>query len=82
MEPKFPEFVTYAIPVFFLLIFIELIYGVVKGRKLYRLNDSIADLGTGVLNRLFGLLSASASVAVYWLVYDHLRLFDLPAQPS
>ncbi|MCB1137229.1 MAG: sterol desaturase family protein [Leptospiraceae bacterium] len=82
MEPKFPEFVTYAIPFFFLLIFIELIYGAVKGRKLYRLNDSIADLGTGVLNRLFGLLSASASVAVYWLVYEHVRLFDLPAQPS
>ena len=82
MDPKFPEFVTYAIPFFFLLIGLELLYSKIKGAKLYRLNDSVADLGTGVLNRLFGLLSAAASVYVYWLVYDHLRFFDLPAQPS
>lgn len=82
MEPKFPEFVTYAIPFFFLLIFIEVIYGAIKRKQLYRLNDSIADLGTGVLNRLFGLLSASASVAVYWLVYEHARIFDLPYMPG
>ncbi|MCB1168117.1 MAG: sterol desaturase family protein [Leptospiraceae bacterium] len=82
MDPKFPEFVTYAIPFFFLLIGLELAYSKWKSRKLYRLNDSIADLGTGVLNRLFGLLSATASVAVYWLVYDHLRFFDLPTEPS
>jgi len=35
---------TYAIPVFLLLIIIEFLYGVMKGNNNYRLNDALTSL--------------------------------------
>lgn len=52
METKL---ITYAIPFFFALIGIELLYSILSKKGLYRLHDSISNLSTGVGNQIAGL---------------------------
>lgn len=44
--------ITLATPVFFLLIFIELVIGRLRGRKIYRANDAINSISLGVLSQI------------------------------
>jgi alkylglycerol monooxygenase len=44
------NFVPYAIPVFLLMIVLELGYGLLKGNNTYRVNDSINSLSMGLLS--------------------------------
>ena len=44
------NFVSYAIPVFLLMIVLELGYGLLKGNNTYRVNDSINSLSMGLLS--------------------------------
>ncbi|BDA78145.1 sterol desaturase [Leptospira kobayashii] len=71
-----PPFVTFAIPVFFLLIGIEVLIGIKRQRELYRLNDSIADLSTGIISQLWGLFQKGVGLFAYFYVYEHFRIFE------
>ncbi|MCU0825381.1 MAG: sterol desaturase family protein, partial [Leptospira sp.] len=71
-----PKFVTFAIPVFFLLIGIEVWIGNRKNKALYRLNDSIADLSTGILSQLWGLFQKGIGLFAYFYIYEHFRFFE------
>ena len=44
------NFVTYAVPFFLLLILAELMWGVLKGKNTYRVNDSLNSLSLGLLS--------------------------------
>ncbi len=48
--------ILYVIPFFFLLIGIEMLYGYLKKKQLYRLNDSLNNLSIGIGNQIFNLL--------------------------
>ena len=48
-------YVTYAIPVFFLLIGVEFAVSLALGRRDYRLNDSISDLACGITDQVVGI---------------------------
>lgn len=48
-------YITYAVPVFFLLIFVELLAGKLLRRKLYRLNDMVNDLSCGIIEQIVGI---------------------------
>lgn len=70
--------ITLATPVFFLLILIELIAGLVRKRNTYRLNDAINSLSLGVLSQVTGVFMQLLRIGIYaWLV-DHIALFKLP----
>ncbi|MBR32826.1 MAG: sterol desaturase [Spirochaetaceae bacterium] len=73
---ELPSFVTYAIPAFFLLILVELLFQWITGKKLYNFSDSITDLSTGVLNRLFTLFYLGLTVAIYSFFYERFRLVE------
>lgn len=73
METKL---ITYAIPVFFLLIGIELLYSILSKKRLYRLHDSISDLSTGVGNQIAGLFFRGVTIAAYIYLYENVRLFE------
>jgi len=45
-----------SIPIYFLLIGIELVVQFVQKRKLYRLNDAFANIGCGITQQISGLL--------------------------
>ncbi len=61
------DLISLSIPIFFLLIAIELIVARVRGARLYRLNDTINDLSCGVLSELRKLIF---SVGLYTLVFE------------
>jgi alkylglycerol monooxygenase len=71
-----PPFVTYAIPGFFVLIGIELAIGAWRNKRLYRLNDSIADLSTGILSQLWGLFQKGIGLFAYFYIYENFRIFE------
>ena len=74
------ELILYAIPLFFLLILVELAYGVLHGRNTYRLNDTINSLSLGSLSRLQGLVILGVSGSVYELIVARFQLAQLPAE--
>ncbi|TGM06129.1 sterol desaturase family protein [Leptospira jelokensis] len=73
---KAPQIVTFAIPVFFLLIGIEVYIGYRKNKDLYRLNDSIADLSTGIISQIWGLFQKGIGLYAYFYIYEHFRFFE------
>ena len=71
------EYIALSIPLFFLLIGIELAWSVWSGRKVYRFNDFVANLGCGIGSQVVGAFTKTMVFAVYLWVYDHGRLFTL-----
>lgn len=69
--------ITLATPVFFLLIVIELLVGLRRGRNTYRLNDAINSLSLGILSQVSGAFMYLLRIGIYaWLV-KHIAIFDL-----
>ena len=70
--------ITLAVPAFFVLIFIELIYGLVAGKNNYRLNDSFTSISLGVISRYVPLLGLGLQGAAFAYVaqYYNLKLFS------
>jgi sterol desaturase/sphingolipid hydroxylase (fatty acid hydroxylase superfamily) len=73
------DYIVLAIPVFLLLIGIELAAVRIAGRGDYRLADSVNDLSCGLLQQLVELFLKTALFAGYAFVYARFRLTTLPA---
>ena len=71
------KLILYAVPLFFVLIFIELIYGYFKDSGFYRLNDSLTSLATGTINQLVSVSKALVPFTLYIVFYQHLAIFEL-----
>ncbi len=59
------NFVEVAVPFFILAMGLEYLYGLVRGKQTYRLNDTVNSLSMGVLSRLVDVLKLSFSAAVF-----------------
>ena len=70
--------ITLAVPAFFILIFIELIYGLVSGKSNYRLNDTFTSIILGLISRYIFLLGLGIQGAAFAYVaqYYNLKLFS------
>ena len=70
--------ITLAVPAFFILIFIELIYGLVSGKSNYRLNDTFTSISLGLVSRYIPLLGLGIQGAAFAYVaqYYNLKLFS------
>src|SRR4051812_6039796 len=75
-----PNYIALAVPLFFLLIGLELLTK--RGRASYRFPDAITALGCGVVQRVTLLFYEASLLVVYTVVYRHGRLFDLEARPG
>ena len=71
------ELILTAIPFFFLLIFVEMAYGILRGKNSYRLNDSINSLSMGSLSRLQGLVILGLSGSIYESIVAKFQLTQL-----
>lgn len=71
--------ITLATPIFFLLIFIELIAGWLRGRTTYRANDAINSISLGVLSQIAGVFMRVVRIGIYAWLLQHVALFKLPA---
>lgn len=76
------NYVLYAVPVFFLLIGLELLADRWRGVRTYRTADAINSLSAGVLSITCGLLTKTVGVLTYTLAWQHLGLLAPdPASP-
>ena len=73
-----PNYIALAVPFFFLLFGGELAVARVRGRKLYRLTDSLVDLSSGTLQQILMIFAGAGLLGVYLLLYRY-RLIDWPA---
>jgi sterol desaturase/sphingolipid hydroxylase (fatty acid hydroxylase superfamily) len=76
------DLVLLAVPLFFVLIAVELAADRLRGQRNYRLADSINSLSTGVLSTSTGLLTKGVGLATYAVAWEHLALLDLPANAA
>ncbi|MCH2042884.1 MAG: sterol desaturase family protein [Saprospiraceae bacterium] len=68
----------YAIPVFFLLIGLELWYAKSKGMTLYRLNDALANISCGIVSQVTGVFFKVIGIILYFFLYNVARIYDVP----
>ena len=72
------DYIALSIPIFFILIGIELVYSYVKKVQYYRLNDSISNLSQGIGQQLIGVFMKTILFFGYTYLYEHARIFDIP----
>jgi len=71
------SYIALSIPIFFLLIGIELAFSLAKNRKLYRFNDSLTNISLGIGSQIVGLLMKTAFGFGYLYLYKHARILTL-----
>jgi len=71
--------IVLSIPIFFLLIGIELIVERLTRKKYYRLNDALTNLSCGITQQVSGVFLKLFGIGLYVLVYEKLRLWDIPS---
>ena len=71
------DLIALAVPFFILALLIELGADRLSGRGLYRLNDAIASLSTGIINTTTGYFTRFVSVIIWGAVLQHLAFLDL-----
>jgi alkylglycerol monooxygenase len=77
------NYVSLAVPFFFVLIAVELLAGWWQHKKLYRFNDSINDLSCGIVDQTIGIFLKGLLFSGYLFLFEHARLFDiLDAAPA
>lgn len=69
--------IALSIPIFFLLIGLEIWIERRERRALYRLNDSINDLACGTIQQLAGVFGKTALFAGYIFIFERFSLFAL-----
>ena len=67
--------VVLSIPIFFILIGIELVVERFSHKKLYRLPDAIANLSCGITSQLSGLFLRILAIGVYEFVFSNFAIF-------
>lgn len=66
--------ITLSIPIFFLLIGLELLITRIQGVRYYRFNDAITNLSCGIGSQITGIFMRFLTIGVYIWIYDHTPL--------
>ncbi len=61
--------IVLSIPIFFTLIGLEVVWDQLKGKGLYRLGDSMANIGCGIMDQSSALFSKVITVGAYTAVF-------------
>ena len=72
-------YIVYAVPAFFVLIGVELVVGIWRGRNTYRVADAVTSIGTGVLSVVTGVFTRGLRLGLYTWGFASLSLVQLPA---
>lgn len=71
------DYVTAAVPLFFTLAAIEFLCAWIARFPTFRLNDSISDLGCGIIDQTLKVFAHGVVLLAYIYIYEHFRLFDV-----
>ena len=74
------QIIVLAIPVFLLLIALELWVGIRRGRNTYRWNDALNSIGLGIMSQVTGLFGRVLRVGIYTWAFAHVALWQLDAR--
>lgn len=66
-----------AIPVYFLLIGIELIFHAIKKKKSYRLNDAVTNINCGVTSQITGAFLKVLTIGLYSIIFEKFRFMTI-----
>ncbi len=69
--------VILAIPMYFTLMAVELVYESITRRRTYRLHDAVTNISTGTLQQLTGTFIKLFKIGIYTIVYEKWALFHL-----
>ena len=72
------QIILYAIPGFIILILLEWLYGLARGRNTYRVADTITSISLGSISRLRGLVWLGLGAWFYTRAMNGDQLFDFP----
>lgn len=75
------NYIVLAIPVFFLLIGVEIIIDKLQHTGYYRLNDAISNLNAGITEQVTGAFAKLFVTGIYVLLYMNARFFTIPDNP-
>lgn len=64
--------IKYSIPIFFVLIGVELLVDRLRKKNLYRFNDAITNLSCGIGSQVVGLFLKVLTIGVYTYIYENL----------
>ncbi|MFT5317833.1 MAG: alkylglycerol monooxygenase [Chlamydiales bacterium] len=70
--------IVLSIPVFFILICVEVVIQYFSKEKLYRVNDSISNISCGILEQVTGVFIKTSTIAMYHYIYENFSLFKIP----
>jgi sterol desaturase/sphingolipid hydroxylase (fatty acid hydroxylase superfamily) len=71
--------ITWATPVFFALIALELLVAKLRGRAVYHGSDAINSLGLGVISQIVAVFSKLLTLGIYAWCVQRFAIFALPA---
>lgn len=72
-----PDPIAFAVPFFFVLIGLELLWAKRRGVAVYRFTDALTDLSCGITSQVVLIFWAATQLAIYAFVYQHARLVNL-----
>ena len=70
--------IVLSIPIFFLLIGLEVLVQQLSKKKLYRLNDAITNISCGITQQVSGVFLRIFGIGIYALVYEHFAIWHIP----
>ena len=65
------NYITLSIPIFFLLIGIELLVGYLKKEKLYRFNDALTNINLGIGSQVVGIMTKGLLFLAYLYLFEN-----------
>lgn len=71
--------IVLSIPIFFVLIGIEVLIQQFSKRKLYRFNDAVTNISCGVTQQVSGVFLKLFGIGLYVIVYEYLRVWEIPS---
>lgn len=75
--PPQENYITKAIPFFFVFILLELLVGIIMNQKLYRLNDTVNSLSMGILSTLIDVVFGSFPILPYTYLHNNYAIIRL-----
>ncbi len=72
------DLIALAVPFFLLALVVELGVDRARGTRLYRINDAINSLSTGILSTTIGYFTKFVEFAIWGYVLQHFALIDMP----
>ncbi|MCL4146500.1 UNVERIFIED_CONTAM: hypothetical protein GTU68_010450 [Idotea baltica] len=72
------DYIVLSIPLFFILIGLEVVVSALKKSELYRFNDAVTNISCGITQQVIGALFKTVLLVGYLYIYKHWSFWDIP----